>query len=211
MSLSVTRRLKPRKTPSQRRGVETRDVILEAAAQVLEAHGYDKTTTNRVAERAGVSIGTIYEYYPNKDALLSDLQAKYGKQTYNTFIQVLTDTDGNGSLRKDLQLLIKARIAATTMNTKLHAKLQNDLPFVDNRAEQSQRLKDLRKANIKSMESRRSEFRVDDVAMLSDLLMYGLHGYFDHLAQTDPDQLNDASLVERLTDAVFKMVSVNAD
>lgn len=47
----------------------TVDAVLEAAAQVFETHGYAAGTTNRIAERAGVSIGTLYQYFPNKEAL----------------------------------------------------------------------------------------------------------------------------------------------
>ena len=63
------RRLEPRKQPVQRRSQVTVDALLEAAAQVFEAHGYAAGTTNRIAERAGVSIGTLYQYFPNKEAL----------------------------------------------------------------------------------------------------------------------------------------------
>jgi len=59
-----------RKTPSQARSAWTVDLILQAAAQVLEARGEDELTTKRVAKRAGVSIGTLYQYFPNRDALL---------------------------------------------------------------------------------------------------------------------------------------------
>jgi AcrR family transcriptional regulator len=45
-------------------------VILEAAAQLFQRYGYDRTTTNKIADRAGVSIGSLYQYFPNKDALL---------------------------------------------------------------------------------------------------------------------------------------------
>src|SRR5271154_4150665 len=63
-------RLQPRKLPRQPRSEATVDAILLAAAQVFERHGYAAGTTNRIAERAGVSIGTLYQYFPNKDAIL---------------------------------------------------------------------------------------------------------------------------------------------
>lgn len=62
-------RLNPRKQPVQHRSKATVDVILVAAAQVFEAHGYSAGTTNRIAERAGVSIGTLYQYFPSKEAI----------------------------------------------------------------------------------------------------------------------------------------------
>ncbi len=60
---------RPRKRPSQPRSSNTMDAILEAAALVLEAGGFESYTTNHIAERAGVSIGSLYQYFPNKDAV----------------------------------------------------------------------------------------------------------------------------------------------
>jgi len=65
--------VKLRKSPSQARSAWTVDMILRAAAQVLEARGEDALTTKTVAERAGVSIGTLYQYFPNRDAILMAL------------------------------------------------------------------------------------------------------------------------------------------
>ncbi len=64
------RRLEPRKLPKQARSETTVEAILEAAAQIFERHGYAAGTTNRIAARAGVSIGSLYQYFPNKDAIL---------------------------------------------------------------------------------------------------------------------------------------------
>src|SRR5262249_61882136 len=66
-----------RRIPRQARATETVDVILEAAAQILQAGGLAAFTTNAVAERAGVSIGTLYQYFADKDAVLLAL-AKQG-------------------------------------------------------------------------------------------------------------------------------------
>ena len=62
--------LSPRKTPVQARSTITVEAIFEATIQVLLLHGADRATTTRVAERAGVSVGTLYQYFPNKQALL---------------------------------------------------------------------------------------------------------------------------------------------
>ena len=59
----------PRKLPRQSRSAMTVDAIIEAAARILEHGGVDGYTTNNVAERAGISIGSLYQYFPNKDAI----------------------------------------------------------------------------------------------------------------------------------------------
>ena len=67
------RRIAPRKPPSTRAGADIIESVLAAASQVLDERGLDGFTTNQVAERAGVSIGSLYQYFPNKDALLAEL------------------------------------------------------------------------------------------------------------------------------------------
>jgi AcrR family transcriptional regulator len=62
--------LEPRKLPVQARSTASVGAILEATIQVLLAHGKERLTTTKVASRAGVSVGTLYQYFPNKSALL---------------------------------------------------------------------------------------------------------------------------------------------
>src|SRR5687768_7969228 len=66
-------RTTPRKRPRQARSKATVDTILEATARILVKHGFDGLTTNGVAAAAGVSIGSLYQYFPNKEALVSAL------------------------------------------------------------------------------------------------------------------------------------------
>src|SRR5579871_2162038 len=70
MASNVATALEPRKMPVQMRATVTVGAICEATIQVLLTHGADRLTTTRVADRAGVSVGTLYQYYPNKRSLL---------------------------------------------------------------------------------------------------------------------------------------------
>lgn len=63
----------PRKQPSQARAQLTQAAIVEAAARILESDGQSGLTTNHIAQRAGVSIGSLYQYFPNRDAILAAL------------------------------------------------------------------------------------------------------------------------------------------
>lgn len=69
-------RVKLRKRPRQARAQETVDAILEGAARILETHGFPGYTTNAIARAAGVSIGSLYQYFPGKDAITAALLAR---------------------------------------------------------------------------------------------------------------------------------------
>src|ERR1700728_1972064 len=70
-------RIKPRKIPQQSRSRKTREEILEAAAHLLNRHALEEVSTNHIARKTGISIGTLYKYYPNKDSILADLSRTY--------------------------------------------------------------------------------------------------------------------------------------
>jgi AcrR family transcriptional regulator len=83
--------LSSRKTPQQARSTDLVAAILEAALQVLAKEGAQRFTTTRVAERAGVSVGSIYQYFPNKAAILFRLQADEWRQTTRMLHDTLRD------------------------------------------------------------------------------------------------------------------------
>lgn len=76
MATNRRQSLKPRKIPQQSRAEQTVATILEAAARVLETKGMDGMNTNLVAQRAGVGVGSLYQYFPNKDALIVALSKR---------------------------------------------------------------------------------------------------------------------------------------
>ncbi len=86
-----------RRTPRQARATETVGTILEAAAQVLEAGGLAAFTTNAVAERAGVSIGTLYQYFADKDAILRAVAEHELRATLARVATAMTEEHGASS------------------------------------------------------------------------------------------------------------------
>ncbi len=92
---TVPQRLKPRKTPVQTRSGATVEAIHEAVIQVLLVDGLTRLTTTRLAERAGVSVGTLYQYFPNKQALLFAILLRH----FEEMVQALEGIGIDGSPR----------------------------------------------------------------------------------------------------------------
>ncbi|MEL7937013.1 TetR family transcriptional regulator [Pseudomonas delhiensis] len=84
-------RISSRKQPRQARSTELVAAILDAAVQVLAKEGAQRFTTARVAERAGVSVGSLYQYFPNKAAILFRLQSDEWRQTSEMLRGILED------------------------------------------------------------------------------------------------------------------------
>lgn len=122
------RRLRPRKQPGQQRAVETRQRLLAAAARVFSRYGYAAGTTNRIAEAAGHSIGSLYQYFPNKDAILVELATAHA-QAGTTAIQ--RHLDGGAlpePLEDKIRLFVRAAIDNHRDDPALHRVLFEEAP-----------------------------------------------------------------------------------
>jgi AcrR family transcriptional regulator len=119
--------LQARKQPRQRRSELTRQRILEAAARVFTEHGYAAGTTNRIAERAEMSIGSLYQYFPNKDAILVELMTAHVHAGVATTRRHLA-----GGLPDALEDIVRLFVRATIDNHRdapqLHRVLFEEAP-----------------------------------------------------------------------------------
>lgn len=105
-------RLTPRKLPTQARARRTVEAILEAAAQVFEAQGYARATTDRIAERAGVSIGSLYQYFPDKDSILAVLSERHADGGLRRIRELLSSSGGiEGLSQVGLRPLLRLFVA----------------------------------------------------------------------------------------------------
>ncbi|WNZ43607.1 TetR/AcrR family transcriptional regulator [Leptolyngbya boryana CZ1] len=117
----------PRKQPKQERSQVTVEAILSATAHILTENGYDHLTTNRVAERAGVSIGSLYQYFPNKEALIFALAEHHANEMVQLAKQHLEGLSDR-TIPEVLRQIIKAALAAHAVNPKLHRVLHEQIP-----------------------------------------------------------------------------------
>jgi AcrR family transcriptional regulator len=121
--------LNPRKQPRQQRSRATVEAILDAAAHVFESDGYAPGTTNRIAERAGVSIGSLYQYFPNKDAILVALVERHieeGLAAVGPLLLALREQPP--SLREALTGLVGAMVELHRHRPALHRVLFEEAP-----------------------------------------------------------------------------------
>ncbi len=121
------RRLRPRKQPKQERAYDSRERILDSAAHIFAEHGYSAGTTNRIAEHANMSIGSIYQYFPNKDAVLATLMERHIAAGRDMFVERLS----NGlpeALDDLLRLFVRAMIDNHREDAALHRVLFEQAP-----------------------------------------------------------------------------------
>lgn len=152
----------PRKRPRQRRSKATVDAILEATAQVLVEHGYDKTSTNRVAKRAGVSIGSLYQYFPNKEALVGELVDRFAGRVLDVALAGLRDqADQPPSVTAPA--LVHAMIGLKRENPRLARVLRDQVPRVGRMQTYEKNLATVVEAVAAYLDRHRDELRIDDV------------------------------------------------
>ncbi len=122
MPTAVKPALHPRKTPVQARSAVTVDAILDATLQVLVACGKERLTTTLVARRAGVSVGTLYQYFPNKSALLQAALRRHMEEIRQAIDHACEHYRGAGLLEMS-SCLIDSYLAAKMRSVKTSAAL----------------------------------------------------------------------------------------
>ncbi|MBT0623140.1 MULTISPECIES: TetR family transcriptional regulator [Pseudomonas] len=127
MTTRQTARISSRKQPQQARSTELVAAILQAAVQVLAKEGATRFTTARVAEKAGVSVGSVYQYFPNKAAILFRLQSDEWQQTTQMLRDILDKTDVAPLER--LRTLVHAFIHSECEEAQMRVALNDAAPL----------------------------------------------------------------------------------
>jgi AcrR family transcriptional regulator len=116
-----------RKIASQERSRTTVDALIEATARILVRDGFDKASTNRIAREAGVSIGSLYQYYPSKEALVGAVIDRHNQDLMRV-ARAATAEIGTLPIEQALRKVVAAAIDANRIDPRLHRVLAEQVP-----------------------------------------------------------------------------------
>ena len=118
---------KPRKKASQERSRATVDALVEATARILVREGFEKTSTNRIAEVAGVSVGSLYQYFPGKEALVAAVIDRHNEEIMALVRAALVEV-AEMPIEKAVRRLVTVAIGAHRIKPELHRVLAEQIP-----------------------------------------------------------------------------------
>ena len=191
-----------RRKPKQRRSQETVDAILEATAQVLVTHGYEKASTNRIAKKAGVSVGSIYQYFGNKEALVTALAEDHARQMLAVMQDGLRE-HVDAPLPQVARAIVRTMVRAHAVDPELHRVLTEQVPRGCDVRHLGAEI-DASEALLRAfLERRRDEPRIDDLDVAVFVIIHTVEGLIHAAAQKRPDLLDDGRLEQAVVELLL--------
>jgi AcrR family transcriptional regulator len=195
---------RPRKSASQQRSQITVDALIEATARILVREGYDKASTNRIAAVAGVSIGSLYQYFPSKEALVAAVIERHTRQLSDVIraalARVLTSP-----LEAAIRELVGAAIDAHGVDPKLHYVLAEQVPRVGRLENIDAVEKQARLLLRDYLEAHRDEIGIADLDLAAFILVTTVEALTHSAVLHRPDVLTGEKAAE-FVDEVTQLV-----
>ncbi|SCB53664.1 transcriptional regulator, TetR family [Bradyrhizobium shewense] len=195
---------KPRKNALQARSRATVDALVEATARILVREGFEKASTNRIAEIAGVSVGSLYQYFPSKEALVAAVIDRHNEEIMGLVRTALTEV-ADLPIDKAARKLVRVAIEAHRIDPKLHRVLAEQIP-------RTGQLKDVEAFNREVqtlvrtyLESRRKEMRKIDLAVATFVCVSSIEAVAHNTVLNGPEMLSE-KMVRTLVDETTRMV-----
>jgi AcrR family transcriptional regulator len=197
-----------RKTPKQARAHATLEAILEATAHLLVELGYERATTNAIARRAGVSIGSLYQYFPNKEALLTALCERHMTEMLAFLIGEIEALRGR-ALDDAIRALVKALLRAHAVAPALHRVFIEQMPRISG-LERIAQMDRLLVGVIRSeLERRPEKLLPKDLDLAVFILVHSVQAVTHAAILERPDALSDDALADEVTALVLRYLLQN--
>lgn len=200
----------PRKRPTQDRAKVTVDAILRATAHILKTKGYDGCSTNAVARRAGVSIGSLYQYFPSKEALVVALAEEHAQHGYELLLQSVREAgQEQRTLEETIRHYIAAMVRMHTDDSDLHRVLMEQVGSLHAGRAAMVKTSNQSAALVQAwLEANREHFRALDVEVATYVLITSVEAV-THLRLLDkPDRLDTETLIDELSELVTRYLRV---
>ncbi len=202
--MALRARTDPRKSPQQSRSEATVEAIVQATARVLVKEGYDRASTNRIAAAAGVSVGSLYQYFPSKEALVAALVDRHIEEM-TAMLEASIDAVHGAPIPVAARALVELMIRAHAVNPKLHKVIAEQVPRTGrlNRLhEVERRVADRIRAYL---EPRRSELRTTNLELSVFLLVSAVES-LTHAAVVEHPGFSVEALADEITALVVRYV-----
>lgn len=196
---------KPRKIASQERSRATVDALIEATARILVREGYDKASTNRIAEVAGVSVGSLYQYFPSKEALVIAVAEGHQQKIMRTVRGELAEVMAQ-PVEKAMRKLIAIAVKAHRVDPRLHRVLAEQIPRVGKLEKQETFNPENYILFSMYLESHRDEICVDDLELASFLCVTSIEA-LTHNAVLHYPRMQSEETMEALIDEGARLVT----
>ena len=194
----------PRKTASQKRSRLTVEALLQATARVLIKEGYDRASTNKIAAVAGVSIGSLYQYFPSKEALVAAVIERHTQELSQVVRNALLKVAAR-PLEIAARELVAAAIDAHRIDPKLHRVLAEEVPRTG-RLENIEAVERYARGLFRDyLKAHRSEIDVADLDLAAFILVTTVEALTHSAALRRPDVLADGKASE-FVDEVTRLV-----
>jgi AcrR family transcriptional regulator len=204
----------PRKAPVQARARATVSAILDATAQLLVEEGYHKLSTNRIAERAGVSIGSLYQYFPNKEAIVGGLVEQFAERQYAMFeiqLQLFVDERIENDAEAGIRVLVRALLEAKLVEPDLTRVLFEQLPPIGQRDVVKEWLERAHRAVQLILGQQVTEMgREIDPDLGAFILVNAVHGVIQGAILSRMDLLSSDRLADETSEMVLRYLNLPA-
>jgi AcrR family transcriptional regulator len=194
---------RPRR-PRQERSRETVDTILAAATRVFGREGYARTTTNRIADAAGVSVGSLYQYFPSKDAIAIELMMRYRERLVGRIAAHLGEMR-EATFRNVVQALIGALLHDDQIDNSLRRVLIETVLRRDARGQIAGFEERVEGLVADALRSAKDVVAIDDYELCAFVLVRAVLGV-THGALVDSPRYNTPALVDELTRLIVRYI-----
>ncbi|MDP2271615.1 MAG: TetR/AcrR family transcriptional regulator [Archangium sp.] len=179
---------RPRKAPTQERSRQLVEALMQATARILEREGWDALTTNRVASEAGVSVGSLYQYFPNRDALVSALVEGWAEDMGDRFT-ALNEELSSAPIERCIHRLVNEVLEVTRSDAPLHRSVLLQLPGIGALEFFERFNRRVTDQLAEWISLRRDELEVDDPSLTAHVIVTSLDALTDHATLLRPELL----------------------